>query len=135
MELIEGVLDFFQRGVDVRQRHRREQAESRRMVLHDLRAEIVAFARKADGLLLVAEIQARIGNGDDGRGGAAPVHIIERFLSCPGGVRGLQQLVALHRGDPRRRPEMMVRVDAVFCRRVEGLWDRCHKVLAASGGG
>ena len=99
--------------------HRRRAAASRRksrtgrMILHQLRAVLVARAGEAACDRPVAEPQARIGDGHDRGGDAAPVHVLDRLRRRPTGVGGMQQRPALDLCDPGRRREMMVDVDAV----------------------
>ena len=113
LDHVVGVRDLLQRGVDIRQRHRGEQPEARRMILHQRRAVVVAGAGEAPRDRRVAEPQAGIRDRHDGRGHAAAIHVLDRLGRRPGGIRRLQQRPALDLHDPGRRREMMVDVDAV----------------------
>ena len=85
-------------AVDVGQRQRREHAEAAGMVGDQLRRVVVALARDAAALRVVADPDA--GRGDRGDGGrdASLVHVLERALDSPGQRRRLQQTLS----SPRR---------------------------------
>src|SRR6202521_1893564 len=74
-----------------------------------------------------------MGNGYQRGGGTAPVHVFERLFNCPGRIRNLQQLVALHRLDPCRRRKMMVCVDAELLGSILRLRASGQEVRAAGG--
>ena len=120
---VAGVLDFFQRGIHVGQRHRREESEPGRVILHQLRAVLVARAGEPVRHGPVSEPQARIRDRHDRGGNAAPVHVLDRLRGRPSGVGGVQQRPPLDLRDPGGRREMVVDVDAVGPRgscRLEG---------------
>ena len=133
-ERVVGVLDLFQRGVDVGEGHRREQAKSGRVILHHLRSKFVARSGKAVCFRPVAEPQARIRDGQHCGGAAAAVQVLDRLGGCPGGIRRLQQGPALDLGDPCGRPEMMVHVDARAVGGSRRLSKDCQAVAAGSRG-
>ena len=60
IQAVEGALDLGQRRVHIGQRQRAKQAESGRVVAHQLRAVVVAGARQLAGLRRVAKPQARV---------------------------------------------------------------------------
>ena len=135
-EHIEGVFDLLQRRIHVGQRQRGEQAKSRRVLLDQLRPELVAGAGNPPRDLDVAEPEARVGDGNRRRRDAAFVHILDRTCRRPVGVRRLQELAAFDFRDPLRRREVMVNVNPVGFDRTLALRDRrCERAAAGEGGG
>ena len=111
LEHVEAVFDLAQAAFDVGQRQRREHAEAAGMVGGELRRIVVAVARDAAALRVVADPDAGRGDrGDRGRD-AGLVHVGERLLRRPVDGRRLQQRA--HLVDVFRRRDVMMDVDAV----------------------
>ena len=111
IQAVEGALDLGQRRVHIGQRQRAKQAESGRVVAHQLRAVVVAGARQLAGLRRVAKPQARVGDRHHRRRDATGIHVVDRLLRRPAGVGRLQRRPATHPGQPCRRGEMVVQVN------------------------
>ena len=111
LERVEGVLDFTQAAIDVRQRQRREHAESSRMIPHQLRRILIALSRKPPRHIRVSEPQARRRNRGERRRRAGLVHVVESPGHGPA-VGGIDRNVVFFRnGDVLRRPDVTVHVD------------------------
>ncbi len=111
LEHVEAIFELAQAAFDVGQRQRREHAEAAGMVGGELRRIVVAVARDAAALRVVADPDAGRGDrGDRGRD-AGLVHVGERLLRRPGDRRRLQQRA--HLVDVLGRSDVMMHVDAV----------------------
>ena len=55
LQRVVGICDLFQRRIDVRKRHRREESEPGRIILHKLRGVLVTRTGEAAGHCLVAK--------------------------------------------------------------------------------
>jgi len=115
LERVEGEGDLLEALVDIRQRQHGEQAEAAGMIGHQLLGVFVRLAREAGGRLRVAgeEIELRRGRRADRRGGAALVHVVERFLHRPVVERRIAEVGLLHRVEPGRRRDVVMHVDAL----------------------
>ena len=135
LERVEAVFELAQAGFDVGQRQRREHAEAAGMVGGELRRIVVALARDAAALRVVADPDAGRGDRGDRGGDAGLVHVGERLLRRPGDGRRLQQRA--HLLDVFRRRDVMMDVDAMRLGGARGrrAASRAHGRDAAGGCG
>ena len=105
------------------------------MLLHELGAILVALARNRPRRLLIAEPQARIGDRDHRRGDAALVHVLDRFLRRPRGIRRLEKFAPSDESQPLWRREVVVDVDAARIGRRSVLRKAAHWRAAPGKGG
>ena len=77
---VKAVGDFLQRVIRVGHRQSGEHAEAALVVGDHAGLIFVAIASKGSCLIVIAEEDAGIAGGDDGRGHAGGVHRVERFL-------------------------------------------------------
>ena len=111
LELIERVGDLGERAVHVRQRHRGEMAEARRVGRAELRGMLVDGAREPPRLVRADMMQAGRREREHRRGDAVLVHLLEAARDGPvAHHRALAHLA--HDREIFRRVEMMVHVDA-----------------------
>jgi len=112
LERIECVFDLAQAALDIGQGQDREQPEAARMVGHQARPILVAFARERAARRVVAEPDARLADRRDRGRDPSPIHVLDRALRRPVGERALPGVAAEHDlGDPARRRQMMMNID------------------------
>ena len=121
LQRVEGVGDFLQALVDVRQRQHGEGAEAAGMIGLQFLGVLVRFARDADRRVLAERRHLRRGRRQDRGRDAALVHVFEHLLRRPVRQREILAADHVHRVEPGRRHDMGVHVDAVRFRLREHL--------------